>query len=152
MSINIQDWIQEADFVSMQAAMTRGECTSESLVLAYIERIHRYNPLINAVLEINPDALEIARTLDYERNTTGIRGPLHGIPILLKDNIDTHDRMHTSAGSIALAESYAAEDAFVAAKLRAAGAVILGKTNMTEWSNFMANRMPAGYSSVADMC
>ncbi|NQX71665.1 amidase [Paenibacillus alba] len=147
MSINIQDRIQEADFASMQAAMTRGECTSESLVRAYIERIHRYNPLINAVLEINPDALEIARTLDYERNTTGIRGPLHGIPILLKDNIDTHDRMHTSAGSVALAESYAAADAFVAAKLRTAGAVILGKTNMTEWSNFMANRMPAGYSS-----
>ncbi len=147
MSINMQNWILEADFASMQSAMTRGECTSESLVRAYIERIHRYNPLINAVLEINPDALEIARALDHERNTTGSRGPLHGIPILLKDNIDTHDRMHTSAGSIALAESYPAADAFVAAKLRTAGAVLLGKTNMTEWSNFMADRMPAGYSS-----
>jgi amidase len=147
MRINLQEWIQEADLVSMQKAMTTGECTSEALVLAYIERIHRYNPLINAVLEINPDALEIARNLDLERNTTGSRGPLHGIPILLKDNIDTHDRMHTSAGSIALAESFAPEDSFIAAKLRAAGAVLLGKANMTEWSNFMSNRMPAGYSS-----
>ncbi|MBD0384034.1 amidase family protein [Paenibacillus sedimenti] len=147
MSINLQDWIDEADITSMQKAMATGECTSEALVSEYIERIHRYNPLINAVLEINPDALEIARILDHERNTTGCRGPLHGIPILLKDNIDTHDRMHTSAGSIALAESYAAADSFVAARLRTAGAVLLGKTNMTEWSNFMSNRMPAGYSS-----
>lgn len=147
MSINIHEWIQEADMVSIQRAMTTGEITSEALVLAYIERIHRYNPLINAVIEINPDALEIARNLDLERNTAGSRGPLHGIPILLKDNIDTHDRMHTSAGSIALAESFAAEDSFIAAKLRAAGAVFLGKTNMTEWSNFMSTSMPAGYSS-----
>lgn len=143
----MQEWIQEADLVSMQNAMTTGECTSEALVLAYIERIHRYNPLINAVLEINPDALDLAINLDLERSTTGSRGPLHGIPILLKDNIDTHDRMHTSAGSIALAESFAAEDSFIATKLRAAGAVLLGKTNMTEWSNFMSNCMPAGYSS-----
>ncbi|MBO9609380.1 MAG: amidase [Paenibacillaceae bacterium] len=147
MNVNLQDWIQEADLVSMQKAMTAGECSSEALVLAYIERIHKYNRLLNAVLEINPDALEIARNLDLERNVTGCRGPLHGIPVLLKDNIDTHDRMHTSAGSIALAESFAPEDVFVAAKLRAAGAVLLGKANMTEWSNFMSNRMPAGYSS-----
>lgn len=147
MSINLQDWIQEADLVSMQKAMSSGECTSEALALAYIEHIHRYNPLINAVLEINPDALEIARNLDHERNTTGSRGTLHGIPILLKDNINTHDRMHTSAGSIALAESFAPGDSFIVAKLRAAGAVLLGKANMTEWSNFMSNSMPAGYSS-----
>ena len=147
MTINMQEWIQEANLVDLQKAMSTGECTSEALVLAYIERIHKYNPLINAVLEINPDALEIARSLDLERRTTGSRGPLHGIPILLKDNIDTHDRMHTSAGSIALAESFAAEDSFIAAKLRAAGAVFLGKANMTEWSNFMSSRMPAGYSS-----
>ncbi|MFF2479763.1 amidase family protein [Paenibacillus sp. NPDC058071] len=147
MSINIEDWIQDADLASMQQAMTSGEYTSEAIVLAFIKRIHKYNPLINAVLEINPDALEIARILDKERITTGSRGPLHGIPILIKDNIDTHDRMHTSAGSVALAESFAAEDAFIAAKLRAAGAVLLGKANMTEWSNFMSNYMPAGYSS-----
>lgn len=133
--------------MSMQKAMSSGECTSEAFVLAYIERIHRYNPLINAVLEINPDALEIARNLDLERNTKGSRGPLHGIPILLKDNINTHDRMHTSAGSIALAESFALQDSFIAAKLRTAGAALLGKANMTEWSNFMSDRMPAGYSS-----
>ncbi|MFD0618491.1 amidase family protein, partial [Paenibacillus sp. GCM10027629] len=95
MNTNLHDWIQNADFMSIQKAMTMGECTSESLVLAYIERIHRYNPLINAVLEINPDAIEIARNLDRELKSTGSRGPLHGIPILLKDNIDTHDQMHT---------------------------------------------------------
>ncbi|GGG14848.1 amidase [Paenibacillus albidus] len=144
---NIQDWIHEADLLSMQRAMTSGECSSEDLVRAYIERIHSYNPLINAVLEINPEALDIARSLDQERYATGSRGPLHGIPILLKDNIDTHDRMHTSAGSVALAESYAPADAFVAARLRTAGAVLVGKTNMTEWSNFMSDHMPAGYSS-----
>ncbi|MFD0619887.1 amidase family protein [Paenibacillus sp. GCM10027629] len=147
MNTNLHDWIQNADFMSIQKAMTMGECTSESLVLAYIERIHRYNPLINAVLEINPDAIEIARSLDRELKSTGSRGPLHGIPILLKDNIDTHDQMHTSAGSLALAESFAHEDSFIATKLRAAGAVLLGKANMTEWSNFISSRMPAGYSS-----
>lgn len=147
MSINMQEWIMEADLMSIQKALTAGECTSEALVHTYIEHIHRYNPLINAVLEINPDAIEIARDLDLERKTSGSRGPLHGIPILIKDNIDTHDRMHTSAGSVALAESFAAEDSFIVAKLRAAGAVLLGKTNMTEWSNFMSTRMPAGYSS-----
>ncbi|KOR89221.1 amidase family protein [Paenibacillus solani] len=147
MNTNLYDWIQNADFMSIQKAMAMGECTSESLVLAYIERIHRYNPLINAVLEINPDAIEIARNLDRELKSTGSRGPLHGIPILLKDNIDTHDQMHTSAGSLALAESFAYEDSFIATKLRAAGAVLLGKANMTEWSNFMSSRMPAGYSS-----
>ncbi|MGG1518404.1 amidase family protein [Paenibacillus oryzisoli] len=147
MRTNLNDWIHEADIHTMQKAMTRGVCTSEDLVHAYLERIRKYNPLLNAVLEINPDALEIARKLDHERHNTGIRGPLHGIPILLKDNIDTHDRMHTSAGSLALAESIAGADAFIVAKLRAAGAVLLGKTNMTEWSNFMGDHMPAGYSS-----
>jgi amidase len=112
-----------------------------------MERIERWNPRINAVLELNPDAMAIARELDGERKERGSRGPLHGIPILLKDNIDTHDRMHTSAGSIALANSIAPEDSFVAKKLREEGAVLLGKTNMTEWSNFMSWRMPAGYSS-----
>lgn len=143
----IEQWLMEADIKAMQAAMEAGEIRSVELVRVYLERIGKVDPLVNAVLEINPDAMEIARVLDKERATRGSRGPLHGIPMMLKDNIDTGDRMHTSAGSVALAESIAAEDAFIAARLRAAGVVILGKANMTEWSNFMSTRMPAGYSS-----
>lgn len=142
-----ENWIIEADIDSMQMAMETGAVTSEELVRVYLERIDKYDPIINAVLEMNPDALQIAKDLDKERKESGSRGNLHGIPILLKDNIDTGDNMHTSAGSIALADSYAAKDSFVAAKLRDAGAVLLGKTNMSEWSNFMSSSMPAGYSS-----
>lgn len=144
---HINEWIIEADMTMMQAAMEQGELTSAQLVQAYLERIHKLNPLINAVLGINPEALEIARGLDIERKNGTIRSPLHGIPILLKDNIDTADQMHTSAGSVALANSFAAEDSFVAAQLRKAGAVLLGKTNMTEWANFMSTTMYSGYSS-----
>ncbi|WP_157276772.1 amidase family protein [Paenibacillus sp. Soil766] len=144
---HLKDWIIEADIASMQAAMGAGSVTSEELVRVYLERIDKYDTTCNTILEINPDAIQIAKDLDEERKETGSRGDLHGIPILLKDNIDTHDNMHTSAGSIALADSYAAKDSFVAAKLRAAGAVLLGKTNMSEWSNFMSSSMPAGYSS-----
>ncbi|WMT39102.1 amidase family protein [Paenibacillus sp. D2_2] len=147
MSLNLQEWIVEADITELQVAMEEGHVTSEELVTEYIDRIHRYNPQINAVLEINPDAISIARGLDRERQDSGSRGMLHGIPILLKDNIDTGDQMHTSAGSVALAGSVASQDATVAAKLRSAGAIILGKANMTEWSNFMSSYMPAGYSS-----
>ncbi|MCR2806564.1 amidase family protein [Paenibacillus soyae] len=143
----LHEWIAEADIHTLQSAMEAGLVSSEELVQAYMERIERWNPRINAILELNPDAENIARELDAERLGRGSRGPLHGIPILLKDNIDTHDRMHTSAGSVALAHSIAPEDSFVAKKLREAGAVLLGKTNMTEWSNFMSWNMPAGYSS-----
>ncbi|MGZ9585520.1 amidase family protein [Paenibacillus marinisediminis] len=147
MNTKLEDWIVEADITAMQTAMEAGQLTSEQLVRAYLDRINRIDNVINSILELNPDAIEIARALDQERSSSGSRGHLHGIPILLKDNIDTHDRMHTSAGSIALAESYAAEDSFVAAQLRAAGAVLLGKANMTEWANFMSPTMWAGYSS-----
>ena len=143
----LQEWINEADILSMQTAMESGSVSSEDLVRSYLERIHKYDSKINAILEINPDAIEIAIELDKERKLTGSRGKLHGIPILLKDNLDTGDKMHTSAGSVALAESFAAMDSFVASKLRSAGAVILGKANMSEWSNFMSSKMPAGYSS-----
>lgn len=143
----LQDWIVEADLMSMQTAMESGFISSEDLVRSYLERIHKYDTEINSILEINPDAILIAMDLDKERKLTGSRGKLHGIPILLKDNLDTGDKMHTSAGSVALAESFAATDSFVASKLRSAGAVILGKANMSEWSNFMSSRMPAGYSS-----
>jgi amidase len=147
----LDKWIIEADIASMQQAMNTGMVTSEQLVHTYLTRIEKYDSIINAILEINPDAIEIARALDQERKDQGSRGWLHGIPILLKDNIDTHDRMHTSAGSIALAESFAAADSFVAAQLRAAGAVLLGKTNMTEWAGFMSNEIWAGYSSRGDL-
>ncbi|WP_127530631.1 amidase family protein [Paenibacillus kobensis] len=142
-----EQWIIDADIDSMQSAMESGRMTSVQLVQLYLDRIAKYDGPINAMLELNPDALAIAAELDREREETGCRGKLHGIPIVLKDNIDTHDRMHTSAGSLALADSIAPEDAFIAAKLRAAGAVLLGKTNMTEWANGMSESMWAGYSA-----
>ncbi|MDC3421218.1 amidase family protein [Aquibacillus koreensis] len=132
--------------------MEEGELTSFQLTKLYLERIAKYDKqglMINAIAEINPDALHIAEALDQERGLRGARGPLHGIPILVKDNIDTGDHMHTTAGSIALENHYAKEDAFVAKQLRAAGAVILGKANLTEWANFMTEGMPNGYSSRA---
>lgn len=150
MSKSDMQWLIEASIVEMQQAMKDGRLTAEQLVLFYMERIATYDTGpggLNSVLEVNPDALHIAAALDRERKTQGARGPLHGIPVLLKDNIDTKDKTHTSAGSLALANHYAKEDAFVAKKLRQAGAVILGKANMTEWANFMTEHMPNGYSS-----
>ncbi|HET7627595.1 MAG TPA: amidase family protein [Bacillales bacterium] len=144
--MNLSEWSVD----DLQKAMASGELTSEQIVLAYMEQIAKHNhegAAINAVLEINPDALDIAAALDAERAESGARGPLHGIPVLLKDNIDTGDKMHASAGSLALKDSYAAKDSFVAKQLREAGAVILGKTNLTEWANFMTEGMPNGYSS-----
>ncbi len=146
-SLDWQEWIIEADIASMQDEMTKGSLTAEQLVSLYLDRINTYDTVINSVLELNPDALVIARQLDMERIQTGARSSLHGIPLLIKDNIDTADKLHTSAGSIALAESTAAQDAAVISRLRAAGAIILGKANMTEWANFMAPGMWAGYSS-----
>ncbi len=140
----------EASIVDLQHAMAKGELTSVALVSFYVDRIARYDrggPMLNSVLEINPEALFIAEALDRERAMKGPRGPLHGIPVLVKDNIDTGDMMHTSAGSLALADSYAQRDSFIVSKLREAGAIILGKANMTEWANFMTEKMPGGYSS-----
>ena len=145
--MKLEEWIVEADIISMQKAMESGSTSSEDIVRQYLDRIHKYDSDIHSILEINPDAIQIARDLDQERQETGSRGKLHGIPILLKDNIDTGDKLHTSAGSVALAGSFAVTDSFVASKLRLAGAVILGKANMSEWSNFMSSTMPAGYSS-----
>jgi amidase len=145
-----QDWLLETTIDQLQEKMKSGQVTSKELVLMYLYRIAQYDkngPKINSILEVNPDALHIAAALDAERKQKGPRGPLHGIPILIKDNIDTQDKMHTSAGSLALANSVALNDSFVAHQLRDAGAVILGKTNMTEWANFMAEGMPSGYSS-----
>jgi amidase len=143
----LDEWLEEATITQMQEKMTNGELTSKELVMMYLHRISVYDKSIHSILEVNPDALQIAAALDAERKETGARSALHGIPILIKDNIDTADKMHTSAGSLALKDSIALKDSYVAEELRKAGAVILGKTNMTEWANFMAEGMKSGYSS-----
>lgn len=140
----------ESSILQWQEAMERGETTSRELTLSFLKRISEHDKQgvrIHAISEINPDALHIADALDRERAESGSRGPLHGIPILIKDNIATLDSMHTTAGSLALADSYASHDAFLVSRLRQAGAVILGKTNLTEWANFISDHMPNGYSS-----
>lgn len=142
--------LNEATISTIQQAIDSGELTSLALTKVYLEQIAKYNSTgakINAVIEINPDAMHIAEALDVERNKSGKRGSLHGVPILIKDNIDSADKMHTSAGSVALADHYASADASVTKQLRAVGAIILGKTNLTEWANFMTQGMPNGYSS-----
>ena len=129
--------------------MSVGELTSHAIVQAYLDRIaaiDKSGPTVNAIIELNPDALKIADELDAERKSGKVRGPLHGIPVLIKDNIDTADKMHTTAGSLALADSIALQDSTVAAKLRAAGAVILGKTNLSEWANFRSTHSTSGWS------
>lgn len=142
--------LEEATIQDIQLAFESGELTAKALVLLYLNRIADFDKeglTINSVLELNPEALFIAEALDVERLNQGPRGPMHGIPILLKDNINTGDKMHTSAGSLALANSYANEDAFIIQKLREAGMIILGKANMTEFASFMTAGMPSGYSS-----
>ena len=141
----------EADIAALHDHMQRGELSSEELVAWYIERINTIDhagPSLSSVIEINPDALSIARSLDDEWKTSGPRGPLHGIPVILKANIDTADQMYTSAGSLALAEHVPPEDAFVVQRLRDAGAVILGKGNLSEWANFRSTKSSSGWSSV----
>ncbi|MFC4559871.1 amidase family protein [Virgibacillus kekensis] len=138
----------ESTIPELQQEMESGRLTAKHLTMKYLEQIANHNTIINAVIEVNPDALHIAEGLDTERTVKGPRGPLHGIPVLVKDNIDTADKTHTTAGSIALKNNYAATDAFIVKKLREAGAVILGKTNLTEWANFMTEGMPNGYSSL----
>ena len=142
--------MDELTLLELQALMTSGEATARSLAEHYLKRIEqvdRQGPNLNAVIELNPDALEIAATLDEERRTGGSRGPLHGIPIMLKDNIDTADKTMTTAGSLALAGSRPKQDAPLVSNLRAAGAVVLGKTNLSEWANFRSPRSSSGWSS-----
>ncbi len=139
----------EASISSLQEEMTRGTLTAETATGLYLERIDqldRKGPALHAIIEINPDAIEIARSLDQERKTKGPRSPLHGIPVVLKDNIDTADIMQTTAGSLALMGKPAAQDATLVAKLRAAGAVLLGKTNLSEWANFRSTHSTSGWS------
>src|SRR5215216_6410798 len=128
-------WI-EAPIPELQALMASRRLTSRELTLGYLRRIRSLNPLLGAVIETNPNAVAIAARLDNERRKGRLRGPLHGIPVLLKDNIATADRMQTTAGSLALVGSRVPADAPIAARLRAAGAVLLGKANLSEWANF----------------
>ncbi len=141
--------LEEATLADLQAGMSSGRMTARSITeqyIARIEEIDRKGPTLRHVLEVNPDALAIADSLDRERKSGRMRGPLHGIPILLKDNVDTADRMTTTAGSLALEGSIPLQDAFIAAKLRAAGAVLLGKTNLSEWANFRSTHSSSGWS------
>jgi amidase len=142
--------LDEVTIEQLQAWMQSGRFTSRGLVEQYLSRIaavDRAGPRLNALLEINPEAMAIASRLDAERRTRGPRGPLHGIPVLLKDVFDTADRMRTTAGSLALVRSFAQRDAFLVQRLREAGAVILGKTNLSEWSSFRSARGTAGWSA-----
>jgi len=141
--------LDELTVDNLQQALQSGQLTSHSLTVKYLARIQEIDkagPRINAIIEVNPEALEIAATLDRERKDKGPRGPLHGIPVLIKDNIDTADRMSTTAGSLALLDSRPPKDAFVAAQLRKAGAVILGKTNLSEWANTRSSHSTSGWS------
>ena len=143
--------LSETSIAELHDRMQRGELSSEAVTAWYldrIEKIDRSGPTLNSVIEINPDALTIARALDEEWQESGPRGPLHGIPILLKANIDTADRMKTTAGSLALVEHVPPKDAFLVQRLRDAGAVILGKANLSEWANFRSSRSSSGWSSI----
>lgn len=137
----------EVTIGELQAKMKSGKLTSRRLVEMYLERIKQIDTKTRSVLELNPDALAIADQMDKERKRGKLRSPLHGIPVLIKDNIDTADKMHTTAGSLGLVDAPTPkQDAFVAQKLRSAGAVILGKTNLSEWANFRGNKSISGWS------
>ena len=141
--------LDEITISQLADGMNSGKYTARAIAekyLARIEAIDRHGPALNSVIEINPDALEIAEKLDAERKEKGSRGPLHGIPILLKDNLDTADKMMTTAGSLALVGSKPSKDSFVVQRLRAAGAVILGKTNLSEWANIRSTHSTSGWS------
>ena len=147
--------LAELTISQLQEGMQSGKWTARQLVekyLARIEELDRKGPALHAVLETNPDALAIADALDAERKAQKVRGPLHGIPILIKDNIATADKMETTAGSLALVGGKPPRDAFVAARLRAAGAILLGKTNLSEWANFRSTHSSSGWSGRGGQC
>jgi len=142
---------QEHAISTLQALMQEGELTSRELTRYYLDRIDaidRNGPELNSIIELNPQAIETATALDRERQASGPRGPLHGIPVVLKANIDTADEMETTAGSLALKGHHPPADAFIVSKLREAGAVILGKTNLSEWANFRSSHSSSGWSSI----
>jgi amidase len=139
-------WLQDATIADIQDYFEQERLTSEELVVYFLKRIQRYDGKLNSILEINPQALKIARALDHDWQVGNKRGYLHGIPIFVKDNIGTADQMHTSAGALVLQDAHSDQDAFIVSRLRDAGALILGKTNMTEWANFMTDRSANGFS------
>ena len=141
--------------VDLGSRLRGGDISIQELAERYLERIEtldRQGPRLLSVIEINPEAMDTADALDHELRTRGPRGPLHGIPVLLKDNIDTADQMLTTAGSLALLHSRPRRDAFVVQRLRQAGAVLLGKTNMSEWANFRSPRSSSGWSARGGQC
>ena len=147
--------LAEATIAELQEGLAGGEWTTRALAEAYLSRIGEIDgrgPALRSVLETNPDALAIADRLDRERREGRLRGPLHGVPVLVKDNIDTADRMTTTAGSLALAGWIPAEDSAVAARLREAGALLLGKANLSEWANFRSTRSSSGWSGRGGQC
>ena len=147
-SLHSFEW-EEATIAQLRAAMLSGRLTAEAITKHYLHRIRdldRFGPMLNSVIEVNPDAVAIAESLDQESKTHGPRGPLHGIPVLIKDNNATRDKMMTTAGSLALVGSSPPSDAFLVRRLRAAGAVILGKTNLSEWANFRSTHSTSGWS------
>lgn len=149
-TLNRQD-LHEQTVGMLQESMQQGELTARELVSWHLQRIEaldRDGPGLSAIIELNPDALTIADALDAERAQSGARGPLHGIPVVLKANIDTGDEMATSAGSLVLADHRAADDAFLVQRLREQGAIILGKANLSEWANFRSTRSSSGWSSI----
>lgn len=142
--------LNEVTIDELQQKMKDGKLTSKAITKMYLKRIEEIDkngPAINSVIEVNPDAMKIAEEMDKERKAGKLRGPMHGIPVLIKDNIDTADKMMTTAGAAALIGNIASEDAFVVKQLRAAGAVLLGKTNLSEWANFRSSRSTSGWSS-----
>jgi amidase len=143
---------EEESIEELRASMASGSLTSRGLTEAHLQRIETVDAALRSVLEINPDALEAADSLDAERRSGRVRGALHGIPVLVKDNIDTADRMKTTAGSLALGEVTPARDAFLVGRLRGAGAVILGKANLSEWANFRSTRSSSGWSARGGQC
>jgi amidase len=142
--------LAELSIADLQRKMEKGEYTSEQLVNLYLQRIKQIDsegPALNSIIELNPEAIGIAEKLDEERRKGIIRGPMHGIPVLIKDNIDTSDKMHTTAGSLALEGNYALSDAHIVKQMRNAGAIIIGKTNLSEWANFRSTHSISGWSS-----
>ena len=147
--------LAEMTVAQLQDGMRSGKLTSRGITQTYLRRIaalDRQGPTLRAVLETNPDALSIAEQLDAERKAGKVRGPLHGIPVIVKDNIDTHDKMQTTAGSLALEGNFAERDAFLVDRLRVAGAVILAKANLSEWANFRSSRASSGWSGRGRQC
>jgi len=147
--------LEEVGVAELQEAMTAGTYTSQQICQLYLSRIEQFDrngPTLRSVIETNPDAMQIAERLDAEREQGRVRGPLHGIPVLIKDNIATADQMETTAGSLALVGARPLQDAFIAARLREAGAVILGKTNLSEWANFRSTHSVSGWSGRGGLC